>query len=83
MQFHSILVGIPIVLVLSVKNSGGGGGGGFAERTKSVKRDESYLSTVPNLLVHELWVMAAVELHVNATFYAQHPALKSVYGKDQ
>ena len=54
MQFHSILVGIPIVLVLSVKNSGGGGGGGFAERTKSVKRDESYLSTVPNLLVHEL-----------------------------
>ena len=53
MQFHSILVGIPIVLVLSVKNSGGGGGG-FAERTKSVKRDESYLSTVPNLLVHEL-----------------------------
>ena len=27
--------------------------------------------------------MAAVELHVNATFYAQHPALKSVYGKDQ
>ena len=26
--------------------------------------------------------MAAVELHVNAT-YAQHPALKSVYGKIQ
>ena len=23
--------------------------------------------------------MAAVELHVNATYYAQHPALKSVY----
>ena len=28
------------------------------------------------------WVMAAVELHVNVT-YAQYPALKSVYGKDQ
>ena len=27
--------------------------------------------------------MAAVELHVNATYYAQHPALKSVYGKCQ
>ena len=27
--------------------------------------------------------MAAVELHVNATHYAQHPALKSVYGKSQ
>ena len=28
----------------------GDGGGGFASRTKSVKRDESYLSTVPNSL---------------------------------
>ena len=27
--------------------------------------------------------MAAVELHVNATYYTQYPALKSVYGKDQ
>ena len=27
--------------------------------------------------------MAAVELHVNATYYAQHPELKSVYGKSQ
>ena len=27
--------------------------------------------------------MAAVELHVNPTYYAQYPALKSVYGKDQ
>ena len=36
-----------------------------------------------NTLVHELWVMAAVELHVYATYYAQYPALKSVYGKDQ
>ena len=31
----------------------------------------------------ELGVMASIELHVNATCYAQHPALKSVYGKDQ
>ena len=29
------------------------------------------------------WVMAAIELHVNATYYAEHPALKSVYGKSQ
>ena len=36
-----------------------------------------------NTLVHELWVIAAVELHVNPTYYAQYPALKSVYGKDQ
>ena len=35
-----------------------------------------------NSLVHELRVMAAVELHVNST-YAQHPALKSVYEKSQ
>ena len=33
-----------------------------------------------NSLVHV--EMATVELHVNAT-YAQHPALKSVYGKSQ
>ena len=37
-----------------------------------------------NSLVHELRVMAAVELHVNATCYAQqHPALESFYGKGQ
>ena len=36
-----------------------------------------------NSLVHELRVMAAVELHVNATYYSQHPALKSVSGKSQ
>ena len=34
-----------------------------------------------NPLVHELRVMAAVELRVNATYYTQHPAFKSVYGK--
>ena len=28
-----------------------------------------------------LRVMAAVELRVNATYYTQHPAFKSVYGK--
>ena len=32
-----------------------------------------------NSLVHELRVMVAVELHLNATYHAQHPALKSVY----
>ena len=35
-----------------------------------------------NSLVHELGVMAAVELHLNAT-YAQDPAWKSVYEKNQ
>ena len=33
-----------------------------------------------NYLAHKLRVMAAVELHLNAT-YAQHLALKSVYEK--
>ena len=33
--------------------------------------------------MQEIWGMAAVDLHVNATYYAQHPALKSVYWKDQ
>ena len=28
-------------------------------------------------------MMVAVELHVNAAYYAQHSALKEVYGKDQ
>ena len=36
-----------------------------------------------NSLVHELRLTAAVELYVNATCYAQHPALNSVYGKSQ
>ena len=36
-----------------------------------------------NSLVHERRVMAAVELHVNSTYYAQYPALKSVYEKRQ
>ena len=31
----------------------------------------------------ELRVMAAVELYVNATYYAQHLTLKLVYGKSQ
>ena len=34
-----------------------------------------------NSLVHELRAMAALKLHVNATYYVQHHALKSVYGK--
>ena len=32
---------------------------------------------------YELRVIAAVELHVNATYYAQHQTLKSVNGKSQ
>ena len=36
-----------------------------------------------NSLVHELLVMTPVELHVKATYYVQHPALKSIYGKGQ
>ena len=32
--------------------------------------------------MHELGVMAAADVHVNAT-YGKHPALKSVYGKSQ
>ena len=32
-----------------------------------------------NSLVHELRMIAAVELHLYATYYAQHPVLKSVY----
>ena len=34
-------------------------------------------------MVHKLRVMVTVELHVNATYYSQHPVLKSVYGKSQ
>ena len=36
-----------------------------------------------NSLAHKLSVMAAVELHVNATYYAQHSAHKSLYRKSQ
>ena len=41
----------------------------------------SLLLVADNSLVHELRVVAAVELHLNATYYAQHPALKAVYEK--
>ena len=34
-------------------------------------------------MVYKLRVMVTVELHVNATYYSQHPVLKSVYGKSQ
>ena len=34
-------------------------------------------------MVHERRVITTVELHVNATYYAQHPALKLVYEKSQ
>ena len=36
-----------------------------------------------NSLVHELRVMAALELHINAKYYPQHPELESVYRKGQ
>ena len=40
------------------------------------------LSLVPDKwLVHKLRVMATVEPHLNATYYAHHPTLKSVYEK--
>ena len=46
-------------------------------------RNSASLSLVgDNSLVHKLRVMAAVELHLNAT-YAKHLALKSVFGKRQ
>ena len=38
------------------------------------------LSLVENSLMH---MNLAVELYVNATYYAQHPTLKLVYGKSQ
>ena len=45
--------------------------------------NSAFLSLVAdNSLVHKLRVMAAVELHLNAT-YAQHLVLKSVYEKGQ
>ena len=43
----------------------------------------SLLLVADNALVHELRVVAAVELHLNVTYYAQHPALKPVYEKSQ
>ena len=36
-----------------------------------------------NSLVHELRVMTALKLRVNAKYYAQHPPLESVYRKGQ
>ena len=34
-------------------------------------------------MVYKLRVTAAVELHVNATYYTRYPAMKSVYEKSQ
>ena len=43
-----------------------------------------FLSLVgDNSLAYELRAMAVVEVHVNATYGVQHPALKSVYVKSQ
>ena len=39
--------------------------------------------TGDNSLVHKLRMMVAVKLHLDATYYAQHPALKSVDEKSQ
>ena len=49
--FHSILVGIPFALILSVKNGGGGGGGGLIllNGQNPLSVTEVSLSTVPYL----------------------------------
>ena len=52
-------------------------------RNYSAQHQLSLVGDNALVMVHELRVMAAVELHVNTTYYAQHPALKSVYGKRQ
>ena len=38
---------------------------------------------ITHCCMKELRVMPAVKLHVNVTYYAQHSALKSIYGKSQ
>ena len=53
--FQLILGSIPSILTLSAKNRGGCGAGGGRGKggcltEKSVKRDKSYLSTVPNMM---------------------------------
>ena len=51
-----------------------------AEWKLSVRLSIFVIGRGDNLLVNKLRVMAVAELHVNATFYDQHPdALKSVY----
>ena len=49
----------------------------------SVQRSIIVIGRRDNSLMHELRVMAALELHVNAKYYAQHPALEPVYRKGQ
>ena len=53
--------------------------------TEIVSSAQHQLSLVRRKLngAYELRVIAAVELHVNATYYAQHQTLKSVHGKSQ
>ena len=52
--------------------------GNFLFNSASIVIERRYLTGG-----YELRVMAAVELHVNATYYVQHPTLKSLYGKSQ
>ena len=49
--FQLILVAILSILILSVNNRRGRGGE-FCLTEKPVKRDESYLSTVPKVFLH-------------------------------
>ena len=44
--FQLILVGIPSILILPIKNKGDGGGGGVING-QNLLTEESYLSTVP------------------------------------
>ena len=36
----------------------------------------SLVGEITHWCMNFVWMMAAIELHVNATYYAQHPALK-------
>ena len=65
-SFHLILVGIPSILILSVKNRGGGG---VCLMDKPVNRGGRYLSTVPNTLTPcTLQVPTVITLFVMAGY---------------
>ena len=65
------------LLILNVSNSGSI----FHWRKLLVQLSASLSLVEDNSFGHELRIVAAVELHLNATYYAQHPALKSVHEK--